>query len=207
MYHLTLLISYLTVVVASAIKPWLLRVWPMEMAPVLIAVVILIWTYKRFTFTDLTYIMLWLGGISVAVGAHFTYAQMPLFDWIRDALHLARNDYDRFGHLVKGISVALLIRELLVRTSGIRYGFWLPTATTGLTLGIAAIYELVEFAGAKLLGHSADEFLGLQGDIWDTQWDMLCSLIGAAIALLLFSRLQDRQINKQTDWNTPASRK
>src|SRR3569833_4472671 len=103
MYHLTLLISYLAVVVASAIKPWLLRVWPLEMTPVLIAVVILIWTYKRFTFTDLTYIMLWLGGISVAGGAHFTYEQMPLFDWIRDVLHLARNDYDRFGHVVKGI--------------------------------------------------------------------------------------------------------
>ena len=207
MFHLTLLVSYLVVVVASAIKPWLFIVWPMEMTPVLIPVIILIWTYKRFAFTDLTYFWLWIGGISVAVGAHFTYEQMPLFDWIRDQFHLARNDYDRFGHVVKGISVALLLRELLARTSGIRFGFWLPTATVAITLGFGAIYELLEFAAAKLLGHSADVFLGLQGDVWDTQWDMLCSLIGAGIALLLFSRLQDRQINKQTDWNTPASRK
>lgn len=173
----------------------------------LVTVAVMVWVYKRFAFTDLTYFVFWLAAISVAVGAHFTYEEMPLFNWLRDAFDLSRNHYDRFGHLLKGVFLALLARELLVRTSGIRYGFWLPFTTASITLAIGALYELVEFAAAKVVGKSVQEFLGTQGDVWDAQWDMIFALFGAGVALLLFSRLQDRQINKQTDWNTPASRK
>lgn len=205
--HLALLVSYLVIVAASAIKPrdWL--VWPLEQAPVLIAAAVMVWAYKRFAFTTLTYLVFWVSAVLVAIGAHYTYEEMPLFNWLRDALDLSRNHYDRLGHLAKGVCVALLARELLVRTSGIRYGFWLPFASACITQAVAALYELVEFAAALVLKKNSADFLGTQGDVWDAQWDMLCALIGALLALALFSRLHDRQINKQTDWNTPASRK
>jgi len=132
--------------------------------------------------------------VILCVGGHWTYARVPLGDWARDTFHLARNPYDRLGHVAQGFVPAILLREVLLRTSPLRPGGWLFTLVTGFCLGISGAYELVEWLAAVLLGSGADDFLGTQGDPWDTQSDMFCALLGAIAAQLLLSRLHDRQI-------------
>ena len=128
------------------------------------------------------------------VGGHWTYARVPLGDWVRDTFDLARNPYDKLGHLAQGFVPAILARELLLRTSPLRPGGWLFTIVTGLCLGVAALYELLEWLAAVVAGGGAIDFLGTQGDEWDTQSDLLWAWIGATAAQLLLARLHDRQL-------------
>jgi putative membrane protein len=181
-------------VILSGIGPRDRPTWWMEVAPVLIAVPILWATRRRFPMTPLVYGLVALHACVLSLGGHYTYAEVPAGYWVRDALGLARNHYDRLGHLMQGFVPALVAREVIVRTSPLRPGRWLTTLVTGLTLAISAVYEFVEWWAALLLGQGADAFLGMQGDPWDTQWDMFLALCGALLAQALLSRRQDGQL-------------
>ncbi len=181
-------------VIVSGIGPRDRATWWMEVAPALVAVPILWATRRRFPLTALLYGLVALHACVLSLGGHYTYAEVPLGFWVRDALGLARNHYDRVGHLMQGFVPALVAREVLLRTSPLRPGRWLFTLVTALALAISAIYEFVEWWAALLLGQGADAFLGTQGDPWDTQWDMFLAFLGAMLAQALLSRLQDRQV-------------
>ena len=180
--------------VVSGLAPKDRATWWMEVAPVLLALPVLVGTWRRFPLTPLLYGLIALHAVILCVGGHYTYAEVPLGFWVRDALGLGRNHYDRLGHLAQGFVPALVAREVLIRTSPLEPGRWLAVIVTAVALAISALYELVEWAAAVLLGQGADAFLGTQGDPWDTQWDMFCALIGAIVALALVARVQDRQL-------------
>jgi putative membrane protein len=171
--------------------------WLMEVAPTLLAMPILVATYRRFRFTSLVYVALAIHAVILATGGHWTYAEVPLGFWIRDALGLSRNHFDRLGHLAQGFVPALVARELLLRTSPLRPGRWLAALVTLSVLGVSACYEFIEWWAAVLLGQGADAFLGTQGDPWDTQWDMFMALCGALLAQATLARWQDRQLERR----------
>ena len=150
--------------------------------------------WRRFPLTPLLCVALAVHACVLALGGHYTYAEVPLGFWVRDALGLARNHYDRLGHLAQGFVPALLARELLLRTSPLRPGRWLFALVSLSILGVSACYELIEWWTALALGQGADAFLGTQGDPWDTQWDMFLALCGAVLAQLTLSGLHDRQL-------------
>ena len=168
--------------------------WVLEVFPILIGFPVLFFTYRKFRFTDLVYALLIIHFIILAVGAVYTYAEVPLGYWMQDWFGFSRNNYDKIGHFARGFIPALLARELLIRTSPLRPGKWLAFIVLCVCLAISAFYEIIEWWVAAVQGASAEEFLGTQGYIWDAQSDMLFALIGAACALLLFSRYQNRAI-------------
>jgi putative membrane protein len=190
-----LLLGLVTVaLVWSGISPYDRATWWLEVAPVLVAAPILVLTRRRFPLTPLLYVLLAAHAVVLVVGGHWTYARVPVGDWARDTFGLARNPYDRLGHLMQGFAPAILARELLLKTSPLVRGGWLFTLVVATCLAVSALYELVEWLAAVVAGSGAIEFLGTQGDPWDTQADILCALIGALLALLLLSRLHDRQL-------------
>jgi putative membrane protein len=168
--------------------------WFMEVAPVFIALPLVALTWRRFPLTTLLTVVITLHAVVLMVGGKYTYAEMPLFNWLRDEFHLSRNHYDRVGHFMQGFAPALVARELLLRTSPLRPGKWLAVVVVLSCLGISALYELIEWGAAMALGEGADAFLATQGDVWDTQKDMAMAGVGAVVALLLFSRWHDRQL-------------
>ena len=168
--------------------------WVLEVAPIFIAVPILVATAKRFPLTPLAYRLLFLHALILMLGGHYTYARVPLGFWMQDALHLGRNHYDRLGHFAQGLVPAIVALEVLIRRSPLRSGKWLFFLVVCVCLAVSATYELVEWLAAILGGSSADAFLGTQGDVWDTQWDMFMALVGALSALLLLSREHDREL-------------
>jgi putative membrane protein len=168
--------------------------WWMEDAPVMVGIPLLLWLRPRFPFTPLLYRLLFFHACVVLLGGHYTYAEVPVGFWFQDWLDLSRNHYDRFGHFVQGFIPAILMRELLWRTSPLRGSRWLPFLVACFCLAFSATYEFIEWWGALIMGEDADAFLALQGDVWDTQWDMFLALCGAIISLLLLSRLHDRQL-------------
>jgi putative membrane protein len=169
--------------------------WLLEVFPAIVAVPLLVATRRRFPFTALAYSLIAVHAVILMVGGRYTYAEVPLFNWIRDAFHLARNHYDRLGHLAQGFVPAIVAREVLIRKSVVRRGGWLFFLVTCVCLAISAVYELIEWSAAATSGSAADAFLGTQGDPWDTQKDMLCAGIGALTAQLTLSRFHDRQID------------
>ena len=178
----------------SAYHPHDRFTWFLEVAPVLIAFPILYVTRHRFPLTRLTYVLLALHAVILMVGGKYTYAEVPLGYWLQDALGFSRNHYDRIGHFAQGFVPAILAREILVRTSPLRGSRWLPFVVVSICLAFSAFYELVEFWTALATGGAAEAFLGTQGDVWDTQWDMMMALIGAVAALALLSKAHDRQL-------------
>jgi putative membrane protein len=182
------------VFVWSGISPHDRFTWVLEVFPVMIGVPVLIYVYPRFRLTPLAYILIAVHSVILMIGGKYTYAEVPLGFLIRDAFGLARNDYDRIGHFVQGFVPAILAREILIRRSPLRGGRWLPFMVICFCLALSALYELVEFWTALATGGAADAFLGTQGDPWDTQWDMMTALIGAIAALLLLTRIHDRQL-------------
>jgi putative membrane protein len=193
-YELGLLLSLVVLLVISGIHPHDYFTWVLEVFPVLIGVPILVWVYPRFRFTRLVYTLLWLHAIILMVGGHYTYAQVPLGFWMEHAFGFARNHYDRIGHFAQGFIPALLAREIFIRTSPLRESRWLPFVVICFCLAFSAFYELIEFWTALASGSAATDFLGTQGDPWDTQWDMQLALIGAIVSLLTLSRVHDRQL-------------
>ncbi|WP_353469517.1 DUF2238 domain-containing protein [Sphingomonas faeni] len=180
--------------VASGWAPFDRATWWMEIAPVLVAFPILIALRRRFIFTDLALLLIALHGLVLMLGGAYTYARVPMGFAVQDWLHLARNPYDRFGHLMQGFVPAIVLREILIRTGSIASRRLLTITVLAYCLSVSALYELIEFGAAVALGQGADAFLGTQGDPWDTQWDMLMCLVGAILALALLSRVHDRQI-------------
>jgi putative membrane protein len=179
---------------ASAIGAAEPGTWVMEVFPIFVAVPILIATARRFPLTPLAYRLIFVHALILMLGGHYTYAKVPLGFWMRDALHLARNDYDRIGHFAQGFVPAIVAREILLRRTPLRRGAWLFFLVTCVCLSISACYEFIEWGAAVLGGSSADAFLGTQGDVWDTQWDMFTALIGALTAQVMLARVHDRQL-------------
>ena len=162
---------------------------------VLIVLLVLLWaTHRRFPLSPLLYALIFVHAVVLMLGGHYTYARVPLGDWLRDAFGLARNPYDGIGHFAQGFIPALAARELLLRHTGLQRGAWLAVVVVLACLGVSALYELVEWGAAVALGQGADEFLGTQGDPWDTQKDMALAGVGAISALLALSRWHDRQL-------------
>ena len=180
--------------IISGIHPYDRTTWWLEVAPVLIVLPILLATYRRFPLTDLLYALIALHALVLIFGGAYTYARVPLGSWMQDWFGLERNDYDRIGHLMQGFVPALVAREILLR-NGYVAGRRMAAFLSGcVALAISAFYELIEWWSALALGQGADEFLGTQGDPWDTQADMFCALIGAIVAMTFFARWQDAQI-------------
>jgi putative membrane protein len=196
-----LLVVGVAALLVSGIAPHDRLTWLLEVAPILIAVPVLVATARRFPLTPLAYRLIFIHALILMLGGHYTYAEVPLGDWVADALGLARNPYDRLGHLAQGFVPAIVVREILIRRSPLRPGKWLAFLVVCVCLAISAAYELVEWWSALLGGENADAFLGTQGDQWDTQWDMFTALVGAIAALALLSRYHDRQIAKLEEPN------
>ena len=191
---LALLVVGAAALVVSGIGPNDRATWMLEVAPAVIAAPVLIATARRLPLTPLAYRLIFVHALILMVGGHYTYAKVPAGFWVQDALDLARNPYDRLGHLAQGFVPAIVVREILIRRSPLRPGKWLTFLVVCVCLAISAAYELVEWWSALIGGESADAFLGTQGDQWDTQWDMLMALVGAALSLLLLREIHDRQI-------------
>ncbi|MEU3104854.1 DUF2238 domain-containing protein [Streptomyces griseoflavus] len=170
--------------------------WVLETVWVMVGLPMAVLLRRRFPLSGLLCGLLAAHAVVLVVGGHYTYAEVPAGDWVRDWLGLERNPYDRFGHLMQGFVPAILVRELLVRTSPLRGSRWLAPLTVCACLAFSATFELLEWLAAVIGGQAADAFLGTQGDVWDTQWDMFCALIGATSALLLLSRPHDRSLTR-----------
>ena len=178
----------------SGMGPYDRMTWWMEVAPVIIAVPLLATTYRNFRLTNLLYALILLHALILMVGGHYTYARVPAFDWLRDITGGDRNNYDKVGHFAQGFIPAIIARELLLRTSPLRAGRWMFALIIFSCLGIAAAYEIIEWIAAVITEGGAHEFLGTQGDVWDTQKDMMWAGFGAVVALLFLSRLHDRAL-------------
>ena len=185
---------YFLVLIWSAINPRDYFTWLLEVFPALIGLVILAATYKRFRLTPLVYFLILVHSSILMVGGHYTYAEVPLFNWIRDWFGMARNNYDKVGHLAQGFIPALISREILIRLRVVTGKGWLAFLVVCICLALSAFYELIEWWAALLSGEAAEAFLGTQGYIWDTQSDMALALLGAVLALLLLARTHDRQL-------------
>ncbi|MEO6191370.1 MAG: DUF2238 domain-containing protein [Thermoanaerobaculia bacterium] len=179
---------------ASAVNAYDRVTWILEVFPILLGVPLLIATRRRFPLTPLAYRLLFLHSLILMLGGHYTYARVPLGFWLQDLLDLARNPYDRLGHFAQGFVPAILAREILLRRDVVRRGGWLFFLVTCVCLALSACYEFFEWGSAVLGGAAADDFLGTQGDPWDTQWDMFCAFLGALTAQLTLGRAHDREI-------------
>jgi putative membrane protein len=182
--------------VVSGIGPLERWTWALEVFPVVLGLPILLATAKKFPFTSLACILLTLHAGILCLGGHYTYAQVPLGLWVQEALGLARNHYDRVGHLAQGFVPAIVAREVLLRCTPLRRGGWLFFLVLSVCLAISAVYEILEWWVAVWWHEGASAFLGTQGDEWDTQWDMMLAGIGAIASQILLARLHDRQLER-----------
>jgi putative membrane protein len=178
----------------SGIGPYDRATWALEVAPVVIVLPLLWLTRKRFPLTPLLYVLIAIHAAILMLGGHYTYARVPAGDWVRETLDLARNHYDRLGHIAQGFIPAIAVREILLRQTPLPRGGWLFTLVAATCLAISAFYEFLEWWTALLVGGAADAFLATQGDVWDTQWDMFLALCGALTAQLVLARWHDRQL-------------
>jgi putative membrane protein len=178
----------------SAINPHDYFTWFLEVAPILVALPILLMTYRQFPLTTLLYVLVASHAIILMVGGHYTYAEVPLFNWLRDSFDLSRNYYDRVGHFMQGFVPAMVAREILIRQKIVTQARWLFFLVCCICLSISACYEFVEWWVAAATGEAAEAFLGTQGDVWDTQWDMLLALLGAVIAQFSLGKWHNQQL-------------
>jgi len=203
MYSSRRLLVFLTISI-MAVMAWSLIgardyiTWILEALPVIIGFFILYLTHNKFTFTPLSYWLFWFGGVFILIGAHYTYSEMPLFNWLKNEFDLSRNHYDRFGHIVQGIVPAIISRELLLRTTQLKNGIWIIIIVLSICLAKSVVYEFAEWIVAISFGQSADDFLGIQGDQWDAQKDMAWALFGAILSLSFLSKYHDAQLRKYT---------
>jgi putative membrane protein len=186
---------FFAVLIWSCVAPKDYYTWVLEVAPALIGFAILVYTRKIFPLTTLLYQLILLHSVILMVGGHYTYAEVPLFDWFAEVLGHQRNNYDKVGHLAQGFVPAIIAREVMLRKAIVRGRGWLNFLIIAICLGFSAFYELIEWWVALLAGSGAEDFLGTQGYIWDTQSDMGMALIGAIAALLFLGKLHDRQLN------------
>lgn len=180
----------------SGLHPKDYLTWVLETAPAMIAFVVLIATRRTFRLTDLAYSLILIHSLILMVGGHYTYAEVPLFDWLKDLFHFDRNNYDKVGHFAQGFIPAIIAREIIIRNHVVENIRWLNFFVICICLAVSAFYELIEWWVALLSKEAAEAFLGTQGYIWDTQSDMAYALVGAILALTLLSRIHDRYIAK-----------
>ncbi len=178
----------------SGFAPYDRQTWLMEVLPIMVALPLLLFSYRRLPLTNLLYTLIFVHACVLMLGGAYTYARVPLGFQLAEYLDLERNPYDRIGHLVQGFVPVMVAREILLRGAYVRGRRMLAFICIAIVLAISASYELIEWAAAMILGQGAEQFLGTQGDVWDTQWDMFCALLGASGALLLLSGLHDRQL-------------
>jgi len=195
-FHLAMLFALFLCLVLSGIHPFDRTTWVLEIFPILIALPILFLTYNNFRLTQLLYFFIFIHMLVLILGGAYSYARVPLGFAIEDWLHLSRNPYDKIGHFFQGFVPALVAREILMRKDIIKGTKMLAFIVTCIVLAISATYELIEWASALMLGQGADEFLGTQGDMWDTQSDMFFALIGAIVAQLLLGKLHNHQLKQ-----------
>lgn len=193
--HFSLLLLVVAVLIWSVIKPTEFLTWIAESSPSIVILIILIAIYRKFRLTTLSYTIIAVLSILTFIGGHYTYSEVPLFNWLQDTYDLKRNHYDRFGHFLKGLS-AIVVLEILIRKSLLKRGAWLNGITISIILAIAALYEIVEWLSTKLpyAQKEKEDFLGMQGDKWDAQWDMFLALVGSILALFIFSKLLNKQL-------------
>jgi putative membrane protein len=190
------LATVVAIILWSGWRPYDRLTWWLEASPGLAGLIILGPTYRRFRFTTLCYTLIALHICVLCVGGHYTYARVPLFNWLQPIFGWHRNHYDRLGHLMQGLVPAIIAREVLIRLEVLKRKKWLTFLVLSICLGISAFYELIEWWTALASGAAAIDFLGTQGDVWDTQSDMFCAFIGAICALLFLSALHNRAIRK-----------
>jgi putative membrane protein len=189
--------AVLAALIVSGIQPYDRATWWMEVAPVLIAAPLLVITHRRYPLTPLLYALIFVHALVLILGGAHTYARVPLGFWLQDLLALERNPYDRIGHFMQGFVPAMVAREILLRGKFVAGARMVGFLSVCVALAISAVYELIEWGAALALGQGAEEFLGTQGDPWDTQADMFMALVGAVSALFLLSRLHDRQLSRR----------
>jgi putative membrane protein len=192
--HIFLWVSLALMLAWSGWHPADRFTWLLEVLPIFLGTAVLLSIYRHFYFSRLVCWLMWMHAIVLLVGGHYTYEEVPLFNWIREAFHLARNHYDRLGHLMQGFVPAMISREVLLRRKVLCREGWLFFIVVSICLAVSASYELLEWATAVCTGSKADAFLGTQGDVWDTQWDMTMALIGAISALAILRKPHDRSI-------------
>ncbi len=180
----------------SAIRPFDWTIWVLETAPVLIALPLLLATRRNFPLTRLLYGLIFVHALILILGAHYSYARVPAGFWIQELFDFQRNHYDRLGHIAQGFIPAILAREILLRKTRLEPGGWLFVIVTSICLAFSAFYELVEWWVAVFAEGSAEEFLAMQGDVWDTQWDMFLALCGAIASQLMLARWHSRQLHE-----------
>lgn len=192
----TLLILLGLLFIWSAINPFDYFTWFLEVLPAIIGTLVLVFTFKRFCFTNLIYVLVFIHCVILIVGGHYTYAEVPLFDWIQETFNQTRNNYDKLGHFAQGFVPAMITRELLIRKQVVLKRNWLNFIVVSIALAISAAYEFIEWGVSLGTGEGGDSFLGTQGYIWDTQSDMLYATFGAIFALVILSKYHDKQIKK-----------
>ncbi len=191
-YPAALALLLVVALIASGIAPFDRLTWLMEVMPVIIILPVLAATRRRFALTNLLYTLIFLHALVLIVGGAYTYARVPAGFWVQHAFDLARNPYDKLGHLMQGFVPALAAREIFIRNQLVRGRGMQAFLCVCVAMFVSAVYELIEWRAAVWMGQGADEFLGTQGDVWDTQTDMACALVGSTIAVLFFARLHDR---------------
>jgi putative membrane protein len=202
-----LIILFLLGLVLSGIHPHDYFTWLLEVFPAIIGLFVLLLTFKKFKFSDLTYFLILAHCYILFIGGHYTYAEVPLFDWIKDTFEQSRNNYDKVGHFAQGFVPAMIVRELFVRKEIVKHTSWLSFLTVCVCISISVFYEFLEWLVAIIIGESADSFLGTQGYVWDTQSDMLYATIGALCMVIFISKIQDKQIEKMRSTRNQKSNK
>ncbi|MEW4922268.1 DUF2238 domain-containing protein [Algibacter sp. 2305UL17-15] len=190
----TLLVLTILLLIWSAIKPFEYFTWFLEVLPAIIGILVLAFTFESFRFTNLIYALVFVHCAILIIGGHYTYAEVPLFDWIQDTFNQTRNNYDKVGHFAQGFVPAMIARELLLRKEVVLKNNWLNFIVVSIALAISAAYEFIEWGVSLSTGEGGDSFLGTQGYIWDTQSDMLYATIGAVIALVVLSKIHNKQL-------------
>ena len=190
-----LLLLFFVGLLVSGIQPKEYFTWFLEVLPAVIGLIVLVLTYKKFQFTNFTYIFILIHCYILFLGGHYTYAEVPFFDWIKETFELSRNNYDKVGHFAQGFVPAIIIRELFIRKNVISNKSYFNFIIVSICLAISAAYEWIEWWVSLCTGEGGDAFLGTQGDIWDTQSDMLLATIGAICMLVFLSKIHDKAIS------------
>ena len=180
----------------SAVRPHDYFTWFLEVVPIFIGLPVVLALQRRLPLSTLLLVLLWWHSVILIFGGHYTYARVPLGDWAMQWFGWHRNNYDKLGHFAQGFVPAILVRELLLRTSPLKGSKWLPVLVVSVCLAFSALYELMEWLTAITSGAAAEDFLGTQGDPWDTQTDMAMALVGAVVAMLLLAKVHDRSLAK-----------
>lgn len=196
-FHLFLLFSIIIILIWSGIRPYSRYNWFFEVFSCFLIIAVLFFTYNKFKFSNLVYIVIWLALATMAIGGHYYYKNVPFFNYLKNVFHLSRNHFDRLGHIIQGAVPALVTAELLIRKKVLKNKFFIFIISFSVSVAISALYEIGEVVGGYYIAHMKNDFLQMQGDQWDTQWDMLCAAIGAFFSLTALSPIHWKILRKK----------